>query len=92
MVYNQRFGITCLSHLLKMGQASVPETLVIHQKLTPVYNPKTFKEHYDHGGSLQLHSYVIVYKWLSLMACSVKGSHHILLFEAIIFQHHISTR
>jgi hypothetical protein len=26
-----------------MGQTSVPETLVIHQKLTPGYNPKTFK-------------------------------------------------
>jgi hypothetical protein len=39
-----------------MGQTSVPETLVIHQKLTPGYNPKTFKQHYDHGGSLQLHT------------------------------------
>jgi hypothetical protein len=38
---------------MKMGQISVPETLVIHQKLTPGYNPKTFKQHYDHGGSLQ---------------------------------------
>jgi hypothetical protein len=38
-----------------MGQTSVPETLVIHQKLTPGYNPKTFKQHYEHGGSLQLH-------------------------------------
>jgi hypothetical protein len=40
---------------LKMGQTSVPETLVAHQKLTPGYNPKTFKQHDDHGGSLQLH-------------------------------------
>jgi hypothetical protein len=39
-----------------MGQISAPETLVIHQKLTPGYNPKTFKQHYDHGGSLQLHN------------------------------------
>jgi hypothetical protein len=33
-----------------MRQTSVPETLVIHQNLTPGYNPKTFKQHYDHGG------------------------------------------
>jgi hypothetical protein len=38
-----------------MGQTSVPETLVAHQKLTPGYNPKTFKQQDDHGGSLQLH-------------------------------------
>jgi hypothetical protein len=25
------------------------------QKLTPGNNPKSFKQHYDHGGSLQLH-------------------------------------
>jgi hypothetical protein len=52
LVYDQRFGITCLSHLqglrlkgktLKMGQTSDPETLVIHQKLTPGNNPKHFK-------------------------------------------------
>jgi hypothetical protein len=61
-VYDQRFGITCLSHLqglfpktLKMGQTSDPETLVIHQKMTPGNNPEYFKQHYDHGGSLQLH-------------------------------------
>jgi hypothetical protein len=36
---------------LKMGKTSVPETLVIHQNLTPGYNPKTFKQHCD----LQLH-------------------------------------
>jgi hypothetical protein len=50
---------SCLSHLhglvcpifrvlpktLKMGQTSVPETLVIHQKFTPGYNPRTFKQH-----------------------------------------------
>ena len=35
-----------------MGQTSDPETLVIHQKMTPGNNP----EHYDHGGSLQLHT------------------------------------
>jgi hypothetical protein len=38
-----------------MGQTSDPETLVTHQKLTPGNNPKKFKQHYDHGGSLQLH-------------------------------------
>jgi hypothetical protein len=37
-----------------MGQTSVSETLVAHQKLTPGYNPKLFKQHDDHGGSLQL--------------------------------------
>jgi hypothetical protein len=40
---------------LKMGQTSDPETLVIHQKMTPGNNPEDFKQHYDHGGSLQLH-------------------------------------
>jgi hypothetical protein len=49
LVYNQRFWNTCLSHLqglsLKMGQTSVPETLVINQKLTPGYNPKTCKQY-----------------------------------------------
>jgi hypothetical protein len=29
---------------LKMGQTSDPETLVIHQKLTPGNNPKNFKQ------------------------------------------------
>jgi hypothetical protein len=43
LVYNQRFGNTYLSHL--QGQTSVPEMLVIHQKFTPGYNPKTFKQH-----------------------------------------------
>jgi hypothetical protein len=38
-----------------MGRTSDPETLVIHQKLTPGNNLKTFKQHYDQGGSLQLH-------------------------------------
>ena len=37
-----------------MRETNVPETLVIHQKFTPGYNPKTFKQHFDHGGSLQL--------------------------------------
>jgi hypothetical protein len=64
-VYDQRFGITCLSHLLvssssipktlKVGQTSDPETLVIHQEMTPSNNPEDFKQHYDRGGSLQLH-------------------------------------
>jgi hypothetical protein len=40
---------------LKMGQTSDPETLVIHQEMTPGNNPEDFKQHYDHGGSLQLH-------------------------------------
>jgi hypothetical protein len=43
LVYDQRFGITCLSRL-KMGQTSDTETLVTHQRLTPGYNPKTFKQ------------------------------------------------
>jgi hypothetical protein len=42
-----------------MGRTSVPETLVIHQKLMLGYNPKTFKQHYDRGGSLQLHITVV---------------------------------
>jgi hypothetical protein len=33
-----------LPKTLKMGQTSDPETLVVHQKLTPGYNPKTFKQ------------------------------------------------
>ena len=28
---------------------------VIHQKLMPGNNPRNLKQHYDHGGSLQLH-------------------------------------
>jgi hypothetical protein len=43
-----------------MGQTSDPETLVIHQKLTPGNNPKNFKQHYNHGGSLQLHRFTEV--------------------------------
>jgi hypothetical protein len=38
LVYDQRFGIICLS--LKMGQTSDPETLVINQKMTPGNNPE----------------------------------------------------
>jgi hypothetical protein len=41
---------------LKMGQTSDTETLVIHQKVTPDNIPEDFKLHYDHGGSLQLHT------------------------------------
>jgi hypothetical protein len=33
-----------LPKTLKMGQKSDPETLVIHQKLTPGNNPKNFKQ------------------------------------------------
>jgi hypothetical protein len=40
---------------LKMGQTSDTETLVIHQKMMPGNNPEDFKQHYDHGGSFQLH-------------------------------------
>jgi hypothetical protein len=69
LVYDQCFGITCLSHLQglltneeqrifpktpKIGQTSDPETLVINQKMTPGNNPEDFKQHYDLGGSLQL--------------------------------------
>jgi hypothetical protein len=39
-----------------LGQTSDPERLVIHQKMTPGNNPEDFKQHYDHGGSLQLHT------------------------------------
>jgi hypothetical protein len=38
-----------------MGQTSDPETLVMHQKMTPGNNTEDFKQHYDHDGSLQLH-------------------------------------
>jgi hypothetical protein len=40
-----------------MGQTSDPEMLVMHQKMTPGNNPEDFKQHYDHGGSLQLQKY-----------------------------------
>jgi hypothetical protein len=53
LVCDQRFGITCLSHVL--GQTCDPETLDIHQETTTGNNPEDFKQHYDHGGSLQLH-------------------------------------
>jgi hypothetical protein len=40
----RRGHVACfLPKTLKMGQTNVPETLVAHQKLTPGYNPKTFK-------------------------------------------------
>jgi hypothetical protein len=42
LVYDQRFRINYLS--LKMGQRSDPETLVIHQKVTPGNNPEDFKQ------------------------------------------------
>jgi hypothetical protein len=48
-------GILFFPKTLKMGQTSDPETLVIHQNLTPSNNPQDLKQHYDHGGSLQLH-------------------------------------
>jgi hypothetical protein len=49
-----------------MEQASDPETLVMHQKMTTGNNPEDFKQHYDHGGSLQLHNvYRIIYTDLS---------------------------
>jgi hypothetical protein len=32
---------------LKMGQKSDPETLVLHQKMTPGYNPEDFKQHFE---------------------------------------------
>jgi hypothetical protein len=54
-----------------MGQTSVPETLVIHHKLTPGYNPNTFKQHYDNGESLQLqHSSSLIVQAVQLVACS----------------------
>jgi hypothetical protein len=34
-----------------------PETLVSYQKTTPDKNPKDFIQHYDHGGSLQSHTF-----------------------------------
>jgi hypothetical protein len=38
--------ILFLTKTLQMGQTSVPEALVAHQKLTPGYNPKTFDPFY----------------------------------------------
>jgi hypothetical protein len=32
---------------LNMGQKSDPETLVIHQKMTPGNNPEDFKQHFE---------------------------------------------
>jgi hypothetical protein len=37
-----------------MRQTSDHKTLVIHQIMKPDNNPEDFKQHYDHGGSLQL--------------------------------------
>jgi hypothetical protein len=70
-------GFWCMTNLrdhlfvpscpLKMGQTSDPETLVIHQKMTPGNNPGDFKQHLDHGGSLQLHPFsdfrVLICEW-----------------------------
>jgi hypothetical protein len=60
-----------LHKTLKMGQTSDPETLVIHQKLTPG-NPKNFKQHYDHGGSIQLHTFISLnlLRYLNQWNCS----------------------
>jgi hypothetical protein len=44
-----------------LGQASDPETLVVHKKMMPGNNPEDFKQHYDHGGSLQLHIFLLCY-------------------------------
>jgi hypothetical protein len=45
-----------------MGQTSDPETLVIHQNMKPGNNPEDFKQHYDNGGSLQLHNFILLDK------------------------------
>jgi hypothetical protein len=45
---------------LKMEQTSDPETLVIHQETTPGNNPEDFKQHHDHGGSLQSHTITVM--------------------------------
>jgi hypothetical protein len=56
-----------------MGQASDPETLVKHQKLTPGNNQNNiFKQHYDHGGSFQLHTVIDVSKVCNSMILRVK--------------------
>jgi hypothetical protein len=49
LVYDQRFGITCLSHLqglrnLKLGQTSDPESL--HHETMPGNNPEDFKQQF----------------------------------------------
>jgi hypothetical protein len=45
-----------------MGQTSDPEMLVMHHKMMPGNNPEDFKQHYDHGRSLQLHvMYLLLY-------------------------------
>ena len=34
----------------------------MHQKMKPGNNPEDFKQHYDHGGSLQLHIPYVLFK------------------------------
>jgi phenylpropionate dioxygenase-like ring-hydroxylating dioxygenase large terminal subunit len=38
----------------------IPKRWSYTKKLTPGNNPKTFKQHYDHGGSLQLRKVLLV--------------------------------
>jgi hypothetical protein len=47
--------VVLLRKTLKMGQTIDTETLVMNRKMTSGNNPENFKQHYDHGGSLQLH-------------------------------------
>jgi hypothetical protein len=48
-----------------MGQTSVPETLVTHQKFTPGYNPQTFKQQLD-TLSAHLECELLVHRTLEL--------------------------
>jgi hypothetical protein len=66
-------GVVCCDTFWQgLGQTSDPETLVIHQETTPGNNPEDFKQHYDHGGRLQLHiAKIVLYNCSSERQCFI---------------------
>jgi hypothetical protein len=50
---------------MKMGQTSDPETLVIHQKMTPGNNPEDFKPHATLLTLLSISIFVLVFPFVS---------------------------
>jgi hypothetical protein len=54
--------------ILKMGQTSDPETLVIHQKVTPGNNPGNFKQHLLSGSK-----YVLMWARIDTQCGGLKG-------------------
>jgi hypothetical protein len=62
-----------------MGQRSDPETLVIHQKLTPGNNPKNFKQHVQ----------IFVYKVSACEICSSGSVENIRTVFTVMGSYHL---